>query len=77
MGVCALAWLAHRPGYRFSVGRVLAIYAGLMSALLLAAVDHNCRRHGAAADRLGARRLLELSVGLSNDDRGKDSGRRP
>lgn len=27
------------PGYRFSVGRVLAIYAGLMSALLLAAVD--------------------------------------
>jgi EmrB/QacA subfamily drug resistance transporter len=27
------------PGYRFSVGRVLAIYAGLMVALLLAAVD--------------------------------------
>ena len=27
------------PGYRFSVGRVLAVYAGLMAALLLAAVD--------------------------------------
>ena len=27
------------PGYRFSIGRVLAVYAGLMSALLLAAVD--------------------------------------
>jgi EmrB/QacA subfamily drug resistance transporter len=27
------------PGYRFSIGRVLAIYAGLMCALLLAAVD--------------------------------------
>ena len=27
------------PGYRFSVGRVLAVYAGLMCALLLAAVD--------------------------------------
>src|ERR671933_398378 len=27
------------PGYRFSVGRVLAIYAGLMVTLLLAALD--------------------------------------
>jgi EmrB/QacA subfamily drug resistance transporter len=27
------------PGYRFSIGRVLAIYAGLMVALLLAALD--------------------------------------
>jgi EmrB/QacA subfamily drug resistance transporter len=34
------ARLAHTPpGYRFSVGRVLAIYAGLMAALLLAALD--------------------------------------
>ena len=27
------------PGYRFSIGRVLTIYAGLMVALLLAALD--------------------------------------
>jgi EmrB/QacA subfamily drug resistance transporter len=27
------------PGYRFSIGRILAIYAGLMIALLLAALD--------------------------------------
>src|SRR5437868_15122008 len=27
------------PGYRFSIGRVLAIYAGLMVTLLLAALD--------------------------------------
>ncbi len=27
------------PGYRFTIGRVLAIYAGLMTALLLAAID--------------------------------------
>src|SRR2546421_3461022 len=27
------------PGYRFSIGRILAIYAGLMAALLLAALD--------------------------------------
>src|SRR5213594_4940942 len=27
------------PGYRFSIGRILAIYSGLMVALLLAALD--------------------------------------
>jgi EmrB/QacA subfamily drug resistance transporter len=27
------------PGYRFTIGRILAIYAGLMMALLLAAID--------------------------------------
>src|SRR5205823_8325908 len=27
------------PGYRFTIGRILAIYAGLMAALLLAALD--------------------------------------
>src|SRR5436305_12362754 len=27
------------PGYRFTIGRVLAIYAGLMVTLLLAALD--------------------------------------
>ena len=27
------------PGYRYSIGRVLAIYSGLMLALLLAALD--------------------------------------
>src|SRR5438309_10729290 len=27
------------PGYRYSIGRVLAIYAGLMVTLLLAALD--------------------------------------
>src|SRR5437870_2466974 len=27
------------PGYRFTIGRILAIYAGLMTALFLAAVD--------------------------------------
>src|SRR5947207_1487284 len=27
------------PGYRFSIGRILTIYAGLMVALLLAALD--------------------------------------
>src|SRR6187549_2404714 len=27
------------PGYQFSIGRVLAIYSGLMVALLLAALD--------------------------------------
>src|SRR5438094_6625347 len=27
------------PGYRFTVGRILAIYAGLMVTLLLAALD--------------------------------------
>src|SRR5256884_2178951 len=27
------------PGYRFSIGRVLTIYAGLMVTLLLAALD--------------------------------------
>jgi EmrB/QacA subfamily drug resistance transporter len=32
--------LAHTPpGYRFSIGRILAIYSGLMIALLLAALD--------------------------------------
>ncbi len=32
--------LAHTPpGYRFSIGRILAIYSGLMVALLLAALD--------------------------------------
>ena len=32
--------LAHTPpGYRFSIGRILAIYAGLMVTLLLAALD--------------------------------------
>jgi hypothetical protein len=32
--------LAHTPpGYRFSKGRILAIYSGLMVALLLAALD--------------------------------------
>jgi len=34
------AWLARKPpGYRFTIGRILAIYAGLMTALLLAAID--------------------------------------
>jgi EmrB/QacA subfamily drug resistance transporter len=34
------ARLAHKPpGYRFSIGRILAIYAGLMVTLLLAALD--------------------------------------
>jgi EmrB/QacA subfamily drug resistance transporter len=34
------ARLAHTPpGYRYSIGRVLAIYSGLMVALLLAALD--------------------------------------
>ena len=27
------------PGYRFSIGRILAIYSGLMVTLLLAALD--------------------------------------
>ena len=27
------------PGYRYSIGRVLAIYAGIMVTLLLAALD--------------------------------------
>src|SRR5437588_6688970 len=27
------------PGYRFTIGRILAIYAGLMTALFLAALD--------------------------------------
>ena len=27
------------PGYRFTIGRILAIYAGLMLALFLAALD--------------------------------------
>jgi hypothetical protein len=27
------------PGYRYSIGRILAIYSGLMVALLLAALD--------------------------------------
>src|SRR5207247_3867611 len=27
------------PGYRYTIGRILAIYAGLMTALLLAALD--------------------------------------
>jgi len=27
------------PGYRYSIGRVLAIYSGLMVALLLGALD--------------------------------------
>src|SRR5438093_5799418 len=27
------------PGYRFTIGRILAIYAGLMTTLLLAALD--------------------------------------
>jgi EmrB/QacA subfamily drug resistance transporter len=32
--------LAHKPpGYRFTIGRILAIYAGLMVALFLAALD--------------------------------------
>src|ERR687888_82817 len=34
------ARLRHKPpGYRFTIGRILAIYAGLMAALLLAALD--------------------------------------
>jgi EmrB/QacA subfamily drug resistance transporter len=34
------ARLAHKPpGYRFTIGRILAIYSGLMTAILLAAVD--------------------------------------
>jgi EmrB/QacA subfamily drug resistance transporter len=34
------AWLAHKPeGYRFTKGRILAIYSGLMVTLLLAALD--------------------------------------
>ena len=34
------ARLAHTPpGYRFSIGRILAIYSGLMVTLLLAALD--------------------------------------
>jgi EmrB/QacA subfamily drug resistance transporter len=34
------ARLAHKPpGYRFTIGRILAIYSGLMVALLLAALD--------------------------------------
>jgi EmrB/QacA subfamily drug resistance transporter len=34
------ARLAHKPpGYRFTIGRILAIYAGLMVTLLLAALD--------------------------------------
>ena len=32
--------LARRPpGYQFTIGRILAIYAGLMVTLLLAALD--------------------------------------
>ena len=32
--------LAHKPpGYRFTIGRILAIYSGLMVTLLLAALD--------------------------------------
>ena len=27
------------PGYRFTIGRILAIYSGLMVTLLLAALD--------------------------------------
>ena len=30
---------AKPPGYRFTIGRILAIYAGLMATLLLAALD--------------------------------------
>jgi MFS family permease len=34
------AWLASKPeGYRFTKGRILAIYSGLMATLLLAALD--------------------------------------
>jgi EmrB/QacA subfamily drug resistance transporter len=34
------AWLRHQPsGYRLPYGRILAIYSGLMAALLLAALD--------------------------------------
>jgi len=34
------AWLARKPpGYRFTIGRVLAIYAGINTVLLLAAID--------------------------------------
>src|ERR687886_1744799 len=34
------ARLAHKPpGYRFTIGRILAIYAGLMVAMFLAALD--------------------------------------
>jgi len=34
------AWLARKPpGYRFTVGRILAIYSGVMVTLLLAALD--------------------------------------
>src|SRR5207247_9174939 len=34
------AWLARKPpGYRFTIGRILAIYSGLMVTLLLAALD--------------------------------------
>jgi MFS family permease len=34
------AWLGRKPpGYRFTIGRILAIYSGLMVTLLLAALD--------------------------------------
>ena len=44
------------PGYRFSIGRILAIYSGLMVALLLAALDQTIVATALPTDRLRARR---------------------
>ena len=53
------------PGYRFSKGRVLAIYSGLMVTLLLAALDQTIVATALPRDRLRPRRASRSTRGSS------------
>ena len=68
------AWLLHQPpGYRLPYGRILAIYSGLMAALLLASLDQTIVATALPQDRLRPRRARPVLVGLhrlrARDDR--------
>ena len=53
------------PGYQFTIGRILAIYSGLMVALLLAALDQTIV---ATALQVGGGVLIAAGIVLSRRD---------
>ena len=52
------------PGYRYSIGRILAIYSGLMVTLLLAALDQTILATALPQHRRRPRRADAVLVGL-------------
>ena len=60
------------PGYQFTIGRILAIYSGLMVALLLAALDQTIVATALPKVVLGPRRDHAVLVGLHGLHAGLD-----